>query len=179
MRTESIPTALDRHTIDAQQFRETLGHFASGITVIAGTADAEPVGFTCQSFSSLSASPPLVLFSVMNTSTSYPKIRRAGRFSINVLAHSQTDISSQFARKGIDKWSGVNWHLSEHGNPIIADTQMWLECELFAEYDGGDHTIVVGKVLELSPSDWHQGNPLLFFRGQYRHLLELEEAAHA
>ena len=93
--------------IDARLFRDTLGHYASGITVISGLEGGEPVGFTCQSFYSVSIDPPLVSFSVMLTSTTYPRIKQSGRFAVNVLAHDQHHVSNQFARKGTDKTLGV------------------------------------------------------------------------
>lgn len=156
--------------IEPRAFRDTLGCYASGVTIIGGFDKAEPIGFTCQSFYSVSIEPPLVSFSVMMTSTSYPRIRDTGKFSVNVLSHAQDYISDQFARKGTDKWAGVQWGLSRNENPIITGTLMWLDCELFAEHEAGDHYIVIGQVNEMSSAEWHDGEPLLFFRGQYRHL---------
>ena len=169
---------IDMPIVNTDRFRETLGHYASGITIISGLFDDAPVGFTCQAFSSLSVAPPLVSFNVMNSSTSYPKIRESGKFSVNVLAHDQHPVSNQFARKGTDKWAGIDWDVTRGGNPVIDQTLMWLDCELFAEYEGGDHTIVVGRVLEMSPPDWRRGEPLLYFRGQYRRLHEIEDSLH-
>lgn len=160
--------------IDPRAFRDALGHYASGITIIAGHDGQEPIGFTCQSFFSVSVEPPLISFSVMKTSTTYPRIRDAGGFSVNVLSHAQHEISNQFARKGTDKWAGIDWHPSQNENPVIADTLMWLDCSLDAEYEAGDHFIVVGRVHEMSPADWYAGRPLLYYKGQYRHLLETE-----
>ena len=163
--------------IDARLFRDTLGHYASGITVISGLEGGEPVGFTCQSFYSVSTEPPLVSFSVMLNSTTYPRIRETGKFSVNVLSHSQHNISDQFARTGTDKWAGIQWMPTQAGNPVIANTLMWLDCDIFAEYEAGDHYIVIGKVNEMSSANWHTREPLLYFRGQYRHLQELDAAA--
>lgn len=156
--------------IDPSAFRDTLGHYASGITIIGGHDGFRPVGFTCQSFYSVSVDPPLVSFSAMRSSTSYPEIRKSGKFAVNVLSQSQLALSNQFARKGDDKWAEISWSLTRNGNPIIADTLMWLDCSLHAEYEAGDHYIVVGRVNETSPADWHGGEPLLYFKGQYRHL---------
>ena len=105
-----------------RQFRDTLGHYASGITIVSGIDDGEPIGFTCQSFFSVSIEPPLISFSVMKTSTTYPRIAATGRFAVNVLAHDQHTIANQFARSGTDKWAGVAWNPAASGNPIIADT---------------------------------------------------------
>lgn len=157
-------------TIDPRKFRDALSHFPSGITIVSGTEGDEPVGFTCQSFYSVSVDPPLVSFSVMKTSNSYPRIRPSGRFCVNVLAHGQQALANQFARSGTDKWAGVSWHPTQLGNPVIIDTVMWLDCIAWAEHDVGDHLIVIGQVTEMSDPDWHKGDPLLFFQGAYRQL---------
>ncbi|WP_159500258.1 flavin reductase family protein [Microbacterium sp. 18062] len=157
-------------SFEARRFRDTLGHYASGITIIGGLEGDEPVGFTCQSFYSVSADPPLVSFSVMTNSTTYPRIRETGKFSVNVLSSGQHAVSNQFARKGTDKWAGIEWAPTAHRNPVIADTLMWLDCDLWAEHEAGDHYIVIGRVLEMSPPEWHKHEPLLYFKGQYRHL---------
>ncbi|GGJ93083.1 flavin reductase family protein [Pseudomonas matsuisoli] len=156
--------------IEPLSFREALGHYASGITVITSHTDGEPLGFTCQSFYSVSMSPPLVSFSVMSSSASYPRIRQAGRFAVNILSGQQVKISNQFARKGTDKWHGVEWHASPLGNPIIAGSLHWLDCELHAEHAAGDHLIVIGEVKALNRHDATATQPLLYFKGQYRSL---------
>ncbi|PZU39455.1 MAG: flavin reductase [Microbacterium sp.] len=163
--------------IDARLFRDTLGHYASGITVVSGLESGEPVGFTCQSFYSVSIDPPLVSFSVMRTSTTYPRIAASGRFAVNVLAHDQHHVSNQFARKGTDKWADIEWSPAVSGNPVIHDTLMWVDCEMWAEHEAGDHLIVIGKVVEMSPVEWHTREPLLYFKGAYRHLREIDQLA--
>ncbi|MEN0106480.1 MAG: flavin reductase family protein [Pseudomonas sp.] len=156
--------------IEPLQFREALGHYASGITVITTHANGEPIGFTCQSFYSVSVSPPLVSFSVMASSASYPRIRQAGRFAVNILAGEQVQISNQFARKGTDKWHGIEWQASPLGNPLIAGSLHWLDCEIHAEHAAGDHLIVIGEVKALSRQDGLATQPLLYFKGQYCNL---------
>ncbi len=158
-------------SIDAYELRDRMGRYASGITIIGGLVAEEPAGFTCQSFCSVSSAPPLVSFCVMKTSTSWPRIRTVGRFSVNVLAEGQQPISQRFAHSGGPKWLGVDWTLSPAGNPLVAETLMWLDCELFAEHEARDHHIVVGEVKAMSAADWHEGGaPLLYFRGAYHHL---------
>lgn len=166
--------SLPSTAIEPLHFREALGHYASGITVITSHLEGEPIGFTCQSFYSVSMSPPLVSFSVMSTSASYPKIRQAGRFVVNILSGAQVKISNQFARRGTDKWHGVNWQQSPLGNPIIAGSLHWLDCEIHAEHAAGDHLIVIGEVKALSLQDTAATQPLLYFKGQYCNL-----AAHS
>lgn len=162
--------------IEPFQFREALGHYASGITVITSLVEGEPVGFTCQSFYSVSISPPLISFSVMSTSASYPGIRQAGRFAVNILAGDQVGISNQFARRGTDKWHGVDWRTSPLGNPVIADCLHWLDCEIYAEHAAGDHLIVIGEVKALGRQEAAAKQPLLYFKGQYCNLAALTAA---
>ncbi|QBR02281.1 flavin reductase family protein [Paraburkholderia pallida] len=159
--------SLSSNAIEPLSFREALGHYASGITVITSHVDGEPVGFTCQSFYSVSMSPPLVSFSVMSSSGSYPKIRRAGRFAVNILSDEQVRISNQFARRGTDKWHGVEWQESPLGNPVIAGSLHWLDCEIYAEHAAGDHLIVIGEVKALNLQEAAATQPLLYFKGQY------------
>lgn len=156
--------------IEPLRFREALGHYASGITVITSQIEDEPVGFTCQSFYSVSMSPPLVSFSVMAGSASYPRIRQAGRFAVNILSGEQAGISNQFARRGTDKWQGVQWQASPLGNPIIAGSLHWLDCEIHAEHVAGDHLIVIGEVKALNLQQTAATQPLLYFKGQYCNL---------
>lgn len=156
--------------IDPLHFREALGHYASGITVISSHIDEEAIGFTCQSFYSVSMSPPLVSFSVMTNSYSYPKIRRAGRFAVNILSEKQADISQQFAKRGENKWRGIEWRKSPLGNPLISDCLHWLDCEIHAEHAAGDHLIVIGEVKALKIKDAASTQPLLYFKGQYHNI---------
>ncbi|ARB29488.1 flavin reductase family protein [Pseudomonas tolaasii] len=162
----SLPTT----AIEPLSFREALGHYASGITVITSHVDDEPVGFTCQSFYSVSVSPPLVSFSVMRSSASYPRIRQAGRFAVNILSGEQVGISNRFARRGTDKWQGVDWQASPLGNPILGGSLHWLDCEVHAEHVAGDHLIVIGEVKALSLQEAASAQPLLYFKGQYCNL---------
>jgi flavin reductase (DIM6/NTAB) family NADH-FMN oxidoreductase RutF len=145
--------------------REVLGHFVSGVTVVTAMAADGPVGFTCQSFSSLSLDPPLVAFAPARTSTTWPRLREAGRFCVNVLSEQQSELSRQFARSGTDKFAGVEWTPSPHGSPVLDGVVAWIDSALWAEYDGGDHTIVVARVLDLGADA--SRTPLLFHRGAY------------
>ncbi|QIL88685.1 flavin reductase [Microbulbifer sp. SH-1] len=163
----SLPNTAIETSIEPVRFREALGHYASGITVITSHIGDEPIGFTCQSFYSVSMSPPLVSFSVMSSSYSYPKIRRAGRFAVNILSGEQVGISNQFARQGADKWRGVEWRKSPLGNPIIGGSLHWLDCEIHAEHAAGDHMIVIGEVKALDLKKAAAVQPLLYFKGQY------------
>lgn len=152
--------------IDPRHMRAVLGHFCSGLTVVTAVDTQGPIGFTCQSFSSLSLDPPLVSFNPARTSTTWPKIRAVGTFAVNVLSAHQYSISSRFARSGVDKFAGVKWSAGPLGTPLINGVVAWVECRLWAEYDGGDHTIVAAEVLNLRANTPAQ--PLVFFQRGYR-----------
>lgn len=154
--------------VDATDFRHALGHFCTGVTVMTGLDGADPVGLACQSFSSLSLDPPLVLFCPGRTSTSWPRIRRGGRFAVNVLAEDQPEVCAAFGSSTAAKFAATRWRVTEGGAVVIKDVLAWLDCTVEAIHDGGDHEIVVGRVQELRVERDHR--PLLYFRG--RHVLE-------
>jgi 3-hydroxy-9,10-secoandrosta-1,3,5(10)-triene-9,17-dione monooxygenase reductase component len=148
--------------------RDVLGHFATGVVVVtARAADGTPLGFTCQSFASLSLDPPLVSFAPARTSSTWPRIREAGTFCVNVLAEDHRDLSIGFARSGggVDKFAGVDWFPAPSGAPVLEGVSAWIDCTLWAEHDGGDHTIAVGRVHDLGADPGRL--PLLFYRGGY------------
>lgn len=152
--------------IDAGSFRRVLGHFCTGVTVVSAMAGDEPVGFACQSFAALSLDPPLVLFCPGKGSRTWPLIESAGSFCVNVLAHSQRDVSAVFGRAGEDKFASVEWAPAPSGAPRLAGVLTWLDCAVQHVLDGGDHWIVVGRVTALG--DTSEGRrPLLFYRGSY------------
>jgi flavin reductase (DIM6/NTAB) family NADH-FMN oxidoreductase RutF len=152
--------------IEAARFREVLGAFCSGITVITAVGpDGAPLGMTCQSFSSLSLDPPLILIAPARTSTTWPRIREAGAFCVNVLADDQHGLSDAMSRRGTDKFADVAWTPLPTGAPRLAGTVAWIDCELAAEHAGGDHTIVVGAVRDLGSTAALE--PLLYHRGRY------------
>lgn len=167
--------SLSSPAIEPLSYRKALGHFASGITVITSLVDGEPIGFTCQSFYSVSMTPPLVSFSVMASSACYPKIRQAGRFLVNILSDEQVHISNRFALRGTDKWRGVEWQESPLGNPVIAGCLHWLDCDIHAVHPAGDHLIVIGEVKALDVQE-ATAQPLLYYKGQYHSLGAHREA---
>lgn len=152
-------------TVDGTAMREVLGHFASGVVVVTAAGRAGPLGFTCQSFASLSLDPPLVSLAPARLSTTWPRIREVGAFCVNVLADDQAALSAGFARRGGDRFAGVSWHPGPGGAPLLDGVCAWISCTLWREYDGGDHTIVVGLVHDLAADPTR--TPLLFHRGGY------------
>lgn len=145
--------------------REVLGHFASGVVVVTAAGSEGPLGFTCQSFASLSLDPPLVSLAPARTSTTWPRIRAVGAFCVNVLAEDQADLSAGFARREADRFAGVLWRPGPAGAPLLDGVCAWISCTLWREYDGGDHTIVAGLVHDLAADPTR--SPLLFHRGGY------------
>jgi 3-hydroxy-9,10-secoandrosta-1,3,5(10)-triene-9,17-dione monooxygenase reductase component len=154
---------------DSRSFRDAVGNFASGIVIVTSIDDDEPVGLTCQSFYSVSLEPPLVSFSVSRSSSTYPRIKKSGQFCVNLLAANQFDVSTQFAVSGSDKWKDVDWATTGAGNPVIAGTIGWIDCEIQGETIAGDHVIVLGRVNSICTESTDK-EPLLYFRGKYRHL---------
>lgn len=152
-------------TFEEAHFRQVLGHFATGITVITTIDDAGPVGFTCQSFMSLSMDPPLVVFSPSRSSSTWPRIEKTEKFCVNILSERQEDICRVFATKSQDKFAGVGWRAGRTGAPILHDVLGWIEARIDAVHDGGDHLLVAGRVIDLGMGE--PGHPLLFYRGGY------------
>lgn len=152
-------------TPDQGEFRRALGQFATGVTIVTAIADGGPVGLAANSFTSVSLDPPLVLFAVARSSGTWPRIEAARRFAVNILGEHQEEVSRVFASKDVDRFAAVDWHRGVGGSPVLHDTLAYLDCEFWAEYDGGDHVIVVGRVLDLGVT--HAGGPLLYFRGRY------------
>jgi 3-hydroxy-9,10-secoandrosta-1,3,5(10)-triene-9,17-dione monooxygenase reductase component len=153
-------------SIDEARFRQVLGHFPTGVTVVSAHPDGEPpVGLAVGSFFSVSLAPALVGFCPGRSSTSWPHIEAAGSFCVNILADDQEDVARVFAGKGDDKFQSVGWHPSGTGSPIISDVLAWIDCTIADVHDAGDHYIVTGVVHELKVE--REGHPLVFFRGGY------------
>ena len=150
---------------DPERFRQVLGHFATGITIITAIDGDEPVGFSCQAFAALSLEPPLVLFCPARTSSTWPRIKQAGVFCANVLTAEQGDLATLFGRSNPDRFSKVDWVPDSSGSPIIDGVLTWVSCEIEDVHTVGDHYVVIGRVLEMGECGVQR--PLLFYRGRY------------
>ncbi len=149
-----------------EQFKNVLGHFATGVAVVTAVDGGEPVGLTIQSFCSLSLDPPLILLCPALTSTSWPRLERAGRLCVNLLAESQAALARQFARSGGDKYTGVKWTSSaETGSPLLEGALAWVDCEIEQSLQGGDHLIAICRVLDLAVRT--DLRPLIFYRSNF------------
>ncbi|MGW1784718.1 flavin reductase family protein [Streptomyces sp. NPDC002143] len=159
----------ERAPVEQGEFRRVLGNFASGVTAVTAATPDGPAGFACQSFSALSLDPPLVAFMVGRTSTTWPRIARAGAFCVNVLSASQGPLCRAFAASGTDKFAGVDHDAAPvSGAPRLAGTLAWIDCTIHAVHTGGDHLIVVGRVDDLGTGpDADDDPPLLFHKGRF------------
>jgi 3-hydroxy-9,10-secoandrosta-1,3,5(10)-triene-9,17-dione monooxygenase reductase component len=149
---------------DQARFREVLGHFATGITIVTATDEGQPVGFSCQSFAALSLDPPMVILAPAKSSTSWPRIARAGSFCVNILGEHQEAVCRAFAVSGGDKFDGVGWTPGVTGSPLIDGSLATVECTLGAIYEGGDHELVTGHVVDMEIG---KGSPLIFYRSGF------------
>ena len=154
-------------SIDPRTFRNVLGQFCTGITIITTVQDGAPVGFACQSFAALSLDPPLVLFCPTKVSRSWQAIEASGRFCVNVLTEAQKDVCARFGTREPDKFAGIDWSPSPLGSPILAGSLAYIDCTVASVHDGGDHLVVFGAVHSLSEPPEIKPRPLLFYRGDY------------
>ncbi|MEQ1786597.1 MAG: flavin reductase family protein [Acidimicrobiales bacterium] len=139
---------------DAAKFRQVLGHFPTGVTVVTAAPDTGPVGLAVGSFASVSLDPPLVAFFPDKGSSSWPKIEAAGSFCVNILGEQQEEVCRRFASKGDDKFAGLGWRPAASGAPLLDGVLAWIDCDIDSVVEAGDHYCVMG-------------GPLLFFRGGY------------
>jgi flavin reductase (DIM6/NTAB) family NADH-FMN oxidoreductase RutF len=168
-RIEPLGDMLEPHQdgLDPIEFRRVLGHFATGIAAVTGIDDGDPVGLLVNSFTSVSLNPPLTAFCVAHTSVSWPRLRR-GRHCICFLAADQREQAYRLAASGGEKFRGLAWSPSPSGMPVLDGALAWLEGEAEAEYQAGDHVIVVTRVHDLARVEVPAGTgPLLFYRGGY------------
>ncbi|MGV1760222.1 flavin reductase family protein [Rhizobium sp. A22-96] len=151
--------------IDARALRDAFGAFPTGVTVVTARDPAGlPIGFTANSFTSVSLDPPLLLVCLAKTSRNFATMTGAGHFAINVLSETQKDISNTFARPVEDRFATVEWSGGTDGCPILADVAAWFECAMEEVIDAGDHVILMGRIASFQNSS-HNG--LGYTRGGY------------
>lgn len=152
-------------TIAPMAFRKVLGEFATGVTVMTTTdQQGHKVGMTVSSFNALSLTPPLILWSIDKNTGCFDAFNDCQHFAVHVLSEEQADVSSRFASKGIDKFAGIDCETSPNNTPLLTEYCARLECKTEHRYEGGDHIIIVGRVIHM---DNQQRNPLLFHQGRY------------
>ena len=155
---------------DARSFRDALSRFATGVAFVTAAPDGEPAGLIVNSLASVSLEPPLVSFGPSRTSLTWSRMRRAGRFAVNVLGSHHEGFAKRAAPAGADRFAGLDWRPGQGGAPLLSDALASIECEIVAEHAAGDHWIVVGQVDHLRTMP--NAAPLLFFAGQFGTLQE-------
>jgi flavin reductase (DIM6/NTAB) family NADH-FMN oxidoreductase RutF len=154
--------------IEKNELRQVMGHFATGVTIITTLTKAGQLhGLTANAFTSVSLEPPLLLISVDKKAESWPAFEESRVFTVNILADDQEGLSRKFAVSGGNKFEGVAYRIGANGAPILDGTLAYIECTLYAAYDGGDHSIYLGEIQQV---EIHEGKPLVFYRGGYRAL---------
>ena len=156
--------------VDPDRFRTVLGHFATGVTVVTGGGEEGPSGVAANSFTSVSLDPPLVLVCMAHSSRTWPLIRETGAFAVNFLGDDQEEVGRRFGARGTERFSGMAWDAGTTGSPVLQESLAFVDCRIEAEYEAGDHVIVVGRVVDLGVV--REGRPLIFWRGGYRGLSE-------
>lgn len=163
--SEKGRTRVSETTIDPAVFRKVLGSYPTGVCVVTALDEGKPAGMVVGSFTSVSLDPPLVGFFPDKSSSSWPLIEKAGHFAVNVLGSDQQDVSRAVTAKGEAKFVGVEYVISEHNLPIIANAIACIECRLYSVTEAGDHWFVLGEVLGMEAA--REGDPMLFHRGRY------------
>jgi len=155
---------VEADAVEPGELRRVMGHFATGVTIVTGTSSEGPVGFACQSFTSVSLNPPLVLWAAARSSPSLQAFEKVDRFAVNVLAADQHHLSRQFSTSGSDKFDGVRL-LAAEGPPLVEGAVAHLVCRRAQRVDAGDHVVFIGEI------EWYDapgGEPLVFHSGFYR-----------
>ena len=168
--SEKQTTSIDHPDFTAREFRHVMGGFATGITVVSCLDETgNPVGLTVNSFASVSLDPPLVSICIDRGTTSFPAFMQCDGIAVSILSADQKDISMRFSDPRAKRWGVIDHDTGNHsGCPIIKNPLGWLEASVVNRYDGGDHIIILAKVLDLFLDP--EKDPLLYFRGDYRQL---------
>lgn len=157
-------------SVEGIDLRRVMGHFVTGVAVVTSRLDDMPCAMTANSLTSVSLDPPLVLFCALRSALTLKGIEDSHYFAINILDSNQEEIARKFAISGPKNLDEVRTRPGHFGAPILIDALAWLDCSLWANYDGGDHVILIGQVHAAGTA--HEGSPLTFFRGGYHSLSE-------
>lgn len=156
-------------SVEARLFRDVMGHFATGVTVVTATHDGSTRGMTANAVTSVSLDPPLVLVAVSRVSSMFGVLGGADAFAVNILSAEQEGISTAFAHDGdfARLSDAVGYHSHRTGAPVLDGVIAYADCRVYARYDGGDHELVLGEVVEVGIPH-PEAAPLLFYQGAYR-----------
>jgi flavin reductase (DIM6/NTAB) family NADH-FMN oxidoreductase RutF len=168
------PATRPPQAFDSRQFRDALGEFATGVTIICACAGSgRYAGLTANSFNSVSLDPPLVLWSLSRQSASLAAFETADRYSVNVLSAGQSELARRFSRPHVDRFAGVGYRMGWAEAPLIDGCAAWFECAHHARHRTGDHVIFVGKVATCERAS---GDGLVFHHGHFGSVVPLPEA---
>jgi flavin reductase (DIM6/NTAB) family NADH-FMN oxidoreductase RutF len=157
---------------DSRAFRDALGHFATGVAIITAPGEGGGLGLTVNSFASVSLAPPLILWSLDKGSDRFGPLMAVTHFAVNMLGGEARDLAQRLSRKGQSGLAGEAVRLSARGVPLLGCAIAHFECSVEARHEGGDHVIFVGRVLDFDHKS--HSDPLIYYRGRYRALSELE-----
>ncbi len=163
----------------AEGLKMAMRHFPQGVTVVTIQSEGRPLGITVGSFTSISLTPPLILFSIAKGAFHHDHLVSSKTFAVNILASDQADISERFAGKvpqGEDRFRNVQHRIGISGSPLMENALLWIECQNWKTLDAGDHTIILGEVTECTMG--REAAPLLYFNRQYATIAQLEAIAH-
>tara|TARA_B100000214_G_scaffold8632_1_gene6292 strand:+ start:1724 stop:2227 length:504 start_codon:yes stop_codon:yes gene_type:complete len=152
--------------IESEDFRKVLGKYPTGVTLVSSKDDQGPFAMVIGSFGSVSLDPPLVQFMPAKESETWSRIKKTGRYCVNVLGEQQLDLSNSFFNKDKDPFEAINWSESTLGSPIIEGCVAWIDCLIGDVHEAGDHYIVIGEVQGIGATEKDEG-PLLFLGGAY------------
>ena len=165
----SVAVSIAREAVpDTRAFRDALGRFATGVALVTAAPADVVTGLIVNSLTSVSVEPPLILFCPSRSSVTWSRMRRAGRFAVNVLGRDLEAFVARAAAPGSDRFAGVAWTPGRGGAPLLTHALASLECEIVGEHPGGDHWIVIGRVDDLHVSSTRE--PLIFFQGGFHGL---------
>ncbi|CRK84978.1 flavin reductase domain-containing protein [Neobacillus massiliamazoniensis] len=150
--------------VEKEMFRNVIGHFASGVSIITVTNNGVDFGLTASAVSSLSLEPPMLLVCVNQSAGTCHAISAVKTFTVNILKEEQKDLALKFARSNTDKFDGVPFSRGELGNPLLKNTLAQIECQVVEEVTGGTHSVFLAEVLKAHASE---GNPLVYYRGKF------------
>jgi flavin reductase (DIM6/NTAB) family NADH-FMN oxidoreductase RutF len=163
--------------IDSKDLRKAFGSFATGVTVVTTESEGNgPIGFTANSFTSVSLDPPLLLVCLAHGMRSFPVFEQSAHFAVNILADDQQDISGTFASRGADKFASVRWRAGHTGSPLLEGVVAWFDCEVHQRILAGDHTILIGRIVDYA---YENRAPLGFCGGGYLRFGLLQQAVES
>ena len=157
--------------LDPRGYRDAIGRFATGVTVITWDDGEVTRGMTANAIASISLDPMLLMICIDKKVSAHPQLMGARAFAVNILAHDQFELSKTFASHGVEGMAGVPYERGQTGSPLIEGALAWIDCEIAERLEGGDHTIFLGKVIAVS-IERPEATPLLFWAGRYRSLGE-------